>query len=164
MNNSKSKHQQRVEVFMHGSGQIVPDRPTVPDPKTCILRARLILEEALETIHALGCEAFIYSSTLNTEAMNMDDIDVHFNSKIGFDMDEVCDGCADVSVVTIGTLSACGIPDKELLRLVDENNLAKLTGEQKHDENGKLIKPENHEPPDITGFIASCYCKAIDKR
>lgn len=51
---SKSPHQQRVEEFMGKFGQEVPDKPTMPDEDTRLLRAKLIFEETLETIYALG--------------------------------------------------------------------------------------------------------------
>ncbi|RME85522.1 MAG: hypothetical protein D6785_04320, partial [Planctomycetota bacterium] len=50
----KSPHQKRVEEFMRLAGQEIPEVPTLPDEKTRLLRSKLILEEALETIHALG--------------------------------------------------------------------------------------------------------------
>jgi hypothetical protein len=50
----KSAHQQRVEKFMALANQEVPSRPTMPDEKTRRFRAKIILEEALETIKGLG--------------------------------------------------------------------------------------------------------------
>jgi hypothetical protein len=51
----KTPHQQLVEAFMAKAGQAVPDRPTADvDKEVRLLRAKLIFEEALETIEALG--------------------------------------------------------------------------------------------------------------
>src|SRR5690606_27317494 len=66
-----------------------------------------------------------------------------------FNMLELADGCADLSVVTTGTLSACGIADKALLEEVDRNNIAKFRDGVKKREDGKVLKPEGHQPPDI---------------
>ena len=66
---------------------------------------------------------------------------------------EIADGCADLSVVTIGTLSACGIADEMLLGVVDANNLAKFGPGHSIREDGKLIKPKNHKPPDIAQLL-----------
>ena len=61
----------------------------------------------------------------------------------------IADGCADLSVVTIGTLVACGIPDRDLLWEVDVNNLKKFAPGLTIREDGKLIRPPDHPPPDI---------------
>ena len=65
------------------------------------------------------------------------------------DLCAIVDGCCDLSVVTIGTLSACGVPDELFLKLVDENNLAKFGDGHSIREDGKLIKPSDHKPPAI---------------
>lgn len=46
----RSEHQQRIDEFMVKAGQMVPFARTQPDEATRILRAKLILEEAFETI------------------------------------------------------------------------------------------------------------------
>jgi predicted HAD superfamily Cof-like phosphohydrolase len=68
-------------------------------------------------------------------------------------MIEVADGCADVSVVTIGTLSACGIADKPLLKEVDESNLRKFGPGYSKREDGKWIKPPDWKVPDIAKVL-----------
>ena len=50
----KTNHQLRIESFMKLAGQELPQSPVVPDIKIRQLRAALILEEAFETIDALG--------------------------------------------------------------------------------------------------------------
>jgi len=122
--------------------QEVPIIPKIPDYDTRCLRAKLILEEALETINALGLHIEI-------------DLDKIYEYKKEINLTEIADGCADLSVVTIGTLSACGIDDFGLLALIDENNLKKFDGNYKIDEKGKVIKPENHPVPDIKSYIES---------
>ena len=47
-------HQVRVALFMDLAKQDCPLKPTEPTEKVAKLRATLILEEALETIKALG--------------------------------------------------------------------------------------------------------------
>lgn len=125
-----------------------PREITMPDAATRELRARLILEEAMETIEALGVSV----------SMEGDDRviffhDLELEATHDPDMVEIADGCADVSVVTIGTLVACGIPDLDLLRLVDENNLAKFGPGGYRREDGKWIKPPDHKAPDIAGYL-----------
>lgn len=143
----KSPHQKRVEKFMKLAKQEVPDSPTVPSDEVCRLRASLILEETLETIKSLGCEVLVEGTfTLDKDKLSI--ISVASPSMV-----EICDGCADLSVVTIGTLSAIGVEDQGLLELVDENNLEKFGEGHSFRPDGKLIKPPSHTPPDIAGYL-----------
>lgn len=146
-----TSHWFRVKEMMVAFGQMVPLTPTEPDEHTRILRARLILEEAFETIEkGLGVDI-----TLDIPASGRIGFDQFgFEPVRSFNMSETADGCADLSVVTIGTLVACGLPDEGLLQLVDENNLNKVQNGHV-DEHGKFIKPVNHQPPDIDGWLVS---------
>ncbi len=138
----KSKHQRRVERFMQLAGQELPDRPFLPDLETRKLRANLILEEATETIKALGFSlGFDYGDNI----VLVDDCKP--------DLEQIIDGCSDLSVVTIGTLSACGIPDEAVLKITDENNLAKFGAGGYRREDGKWIKPPDHKPPDYSEVL-----------
>lgn len=143
----KTDHQKRVEQFMFFAKQDVPEKPTIPDSKTALLRASLILEEALETIEALGCEV-LYERTKNLKMSNLTIVSVKDP-----DLVEIADGCADISVVTIGTLSACGIPDLKLLELIDQNNLEKFGEGHSIRSDGKLLKSPNYQPPKIKEFL-----------
>lgn len=143
----KTPHQKRVEEFMRLAKQAIPDKPTVPDDKTARLRASLIMEEALETVKALGCEVLV-EGTFDLNKGNYGIVSVREPN-----LEEICDGCADLSVVNIGTLSACGVPDKKLLELVDKNNLDKFGDGHSWRADGKLVKPPNHQKPDIKGFL-----------
>lgn len=138
MSNMKSQHQQRVEQFMRLASQDVPDSLHIPNQFTRRLRADLILEEAYETVEALGFEVERQAEIVHRGEPNVI---------------EVIDGCCDLSVVTTGTLSAFGIPDEPFQQLVDENNLAKFGPGHSLRSDGKLIKPPGHRPPDIRGLI-----------
>ena len=147
-------HQARVKAMMDGYGQEVPGTPTISDEDTRILRARLILEEALETIKdGLGVTV-----NLNWEDGRASCVHHLFFESLSYkadlkpDLVELADGCADLSAVTVGTLLAHGIADRELLEEVDANNMAKIaTGSV--DEHGKWIKSPDHQPPDVRGVI-----------
>lgn len=143
-----SEHQQRVAEFMRLAGQSVPATFTVPDVETRRLRARLIFEEALETIEALGFRATTpFDGTVAIE-------DIEFIHDGDADPIEVIDGCCDLSVVTQGTLIAFGLPDVPFLREVDANNLAKFgPGGYRDPDTGKWRKPPDHKPPDIAGVL-----------
>lgn len=149
---SRSAHQQRVAAFKQRaydeatkrgltSQQVVNDTPTIPSEDVRTLCASLLMEETLETIKALG---FTVTQT-----------DGGYTLAPAGDPDlaEIADGCADVSVVMQGTLLACGIDDVELFEEVDTSNLAKFSEGFTFNEEGKLIKPPDHQKPDIAGVL-----------
>jgi predicted HAD superfamily Cof-like phosphohydrolase len=143
----KSEHQQRVEEFMRKAGQDVPPVPFVPGEETLILRAKLIMEEALETINAMG----VFPYGLDGDEIQMSSIEFHADEEPN--LIEVIDGCCDISVVTTGTLSAFGIPDAPFLKLIDESNLAKFAEGSYRREDGKWMKPPGWQAPDIEGLL-----------
>ena len=71
---------------------------------------------------------------------------------------EVCDGAADQIVIAWGTLltyvgEECAT---EILREVWDSNLAKVDGRHGpivRREDGKLLKPEGWQPPDVAGVL-----------
>ena len=134
-----------------------PSTITMPDSKTRELRARLILEEAMETIDALGCTVMYETyQTLDFDWMTVE-------ATHEPDLVEIADGCADISVVTIGTLVACGIPDLPLFEMVDTNNLAKFGPGGYLREDGKWIKPPDHQPPNIKDLLRKLQQEYIDE-
>jgi predicted HAD superfamily Cof-like phosphohydrolase len=133
---------------MQLAGQEAPRTPTIPDDDTRLLRARLILEEALETVRALG----VTVQDRKTGGVFTDD-DLEFEVTGSVDLEGVVDGCADISVVTIGTLVAFGVDDEPILEEVDEANLRKFGPGSFAREDGKWMKPPDWVPPDIIGVI-----------
>jgi predicted HAD superfamily Cof-like phosphohydrolase len=140
--------------FMHKAGQEIPNGPIIPNEKILRLRASLILEEALETINALG---FVVGSYWNdgTQGPTLKVENMRFVPHTdGPNLEKIVDGCADVSVVTIGTLVACGIPDTKVLEEVDMTNLDKFGPGSYRREDGKWMKPPDFVGPDIKGILA----------
>ncbi len=154
-----TSHFARVRDFMVKAKQECPQLPTIPSADVRKLRAKLILEEALETIKALGITLYasdelvkeLADPTVMTVELGETSFDLVPEGEC--DIVGVADGCADVSVVTIGTLIAFGIPDRRLLELVDNNNLAKFGPGHSIREDGKLIKPPGHKPPDVRWLL-----------
>lgn len=153
---TKSEHYLRIEEFMQKAQQETPSVLKMPDLGVRLLRAKLIMEECLETIEALGVEAEVRyvgvgaggSVPITHQTLILREARKEPN------IVEIADGCADISVVTIGTLIACGIPDVELLRMVDESNLAKFTGDaHRCPTTGKWIKPSDWKAPDIAQLL-----------
>ena len=159
---NQTPHQARIEEFMLKARQTVPNKPTIPDDKVCILRAKLIYEEAMETIRALGVSP-VYVFKVEAAGVNIPpfqiDIskvsqkDIQFDKTGETDMVEVADGCADISVVTVGTLSAFGIHDDPILKAVDQNNLDKFGEGHSWRSDGKLQKPANHKKVDLQAVL-----------
>lgn len=169
---------------MRKAGQALPDRPTVPDERTRELRAKLILEEALETISALGFIVEVGGYNLSDKRVREGIEPISPDREP--DLEGIADGCADIIVVTTGTLSACGISDDAVQREVDCNNLAKfqeicphchienskpndkegIPHERRcfmcgttwvgghHNEAGKWVKSSSHKPPRIAEVLA----------
>ena len=144
-----SPHQFRVNSFMKLAGQEVPSIPQTPSEKVRELRARLILEEALETIAGLGVSILYYGVEVSWDKKGH----FQFIADKTFDMVESVDGCADLSVVTIGTFSALGCLDNPFLKAVDLNNLKKFGPGSYRDASGKWIKPPDHRPPPIREIL-----------
>jgi len=152
---AKSMHQHRVEQFMERAGQEVPVTPSIPASSVLGLRAKLILEECMETIEALG---FI---------VQMSEVDHPTEGKkVVFALEytgvtniiEVVDGCCDIKVVTTGTLSALGTPDLRAQELIDDANLRKFGPGGYRRDDGKWIKPPTWVKPDLPHLLFTQGC------
>lgn len=155
----RSAHQLAVDLFMRLGRQRVPLKPTdqLTDEER-ILRAKLMVEEVLETCNALGVKVkFGHGDRINAGDMTSPiAIHPHVFEIVGpLDMVEAVDGCLDVRVVTTGTLSALGVSDESLQEEVDQNNLAKYGPGCTIRADGKVIKPPDHKPPDILGRLVA---------
>jgi len=150
----RSKHQSLVNQFMRKAQQDLPSTPCIPSEEVRLLRAKLIYEESLETIRGLGVDIFGPSASI---ALTDDEAEDYMTFKISKQRDpdivEIADGCADIKVVTTGTLSACGIQDEPIQDEVDRANLRKFAPGGHRREDGKWIKPPNWQPPDIIGKL-----------
>lgn len=151
-----TQHQAYVNTLMLEAGQAVPDKPTVPSPTTRELRAKLILEEAFETICALGVRVkHRHTAEFSNEQMwEVLDIGIEGNFQVEVDPDEkfdmagVVDGCTDIIVVTTGTLSALGVNALPAQNQTDYANLDKFGPGSKRREDGKWLKPPGWQEPD----------------
>ena len=148
-----SPHYIRVREFMQKVGQATPSLPVVPDEKTRLLRAKLILEEAIETIRAMGVGVRLRETGGQEGVVTVDPHELSFYINGEVDLEAVVDGCADVSVVTIGTLIAFGVDDEPVLEEVDQANLRKFGPGSYERDDGKWIKPPDWTPPDILGVL-----------
>lgn len=136
--------------------QEIPAKPyTIPPEETRRLRARLILEEALETIEGLG---FHVQVACEDEEKCIEDLPLTMktaifgHSKDGPNLEKIIDGCCDTKYVSVGTLVACGVCDEQHMEFVNRANNAKFPkGEAKVNEHGKFQKPPGWEAPHHLG-------------
>lgn len=91
------------------------------------LRANLIKEEALETVTAI----------------------------LARDMVGAIDGMCDLLCVVYGTAVEFGIDLDPFWREVHRSNMAKQGGPERAD--GKRLKPEGWQPPNINGVLETLY-------
>lgn len=130
--------EQRVRAFMQKAEQEIPETATVPDFKIRKLRALLILEEAIETIEALGFEV------KGDEAHG-----IYMEERGAPNLVEIADGCCDVMVVTLGTLIACGLKQEPLMTEVCNSNDSKFAEGYYLNSIGKVIKSPKYQPANI---------------
>lgn len=142
----KSPHQHRVDRFRRLAGQFAPICVN-PRPSDAALQQQLniILEEFLEFVEAAG-----YKLVSDEEGLR-----VVKNYGQPFSLPDFVDGAGDLEYVSIGALSLVGVPDIAILEMIDHNNLQKFGPGSSIAPDGKLIKPPDHRPPDIVGYLKS---------
>lgn len=130
-----------VSKFMQAGFQSVSIIPHIPSAIIRRLRAKLIMEEAIETANALGFQVRF----TRVRDFELDDV-------LPFDLIGVADGCADLKVVTVGTEIACGINGKPVFIEVMRSNMTKdFSGAKRPD--GKILKGPTYEPPNIEAVL-----------
>lgn len=139
---------------MQKASQETPGEITIPNTDVRILRAKLILEEALETIEALGVAVYLRPKPNADPALTGRYAgEFVFYSDGDVNLEGVVDGCADISVVTVGTLIAFGVDDEPVLEEVDRANLRKFGPGGYRREDGKWMKSPDWYPPDVLGAM-----------
>ena len=123
-----TNEQEQVKSWMAAYGQETPEKPVIPSLEVRKLRAKLILEEALETISALG-----FSRVPSFGPGGLFEGHVLVEHEEGPNLLEIADGCEDLKVVTEGTLVACGL-------VVEQEG--EKTISQRCDEKGEGVGPE----------------------
>jgi hypothetical protein len=105
-----TNNQQQVRDWMKAFGQECPTKPIIPSKEIRYLRAKLILEEALETIKALGFFPYFIDNEGSSRVESVDDFSLEGSrDTTDISLVDIADGCEDLKVVTEGTLVACGL-------------------------------------------------------
>jgi predicted HAD superfamily Cof-like phosphohydrolase len=131
-----------VEEFMKVGGQKIPHSPGDLDDYPFALRARLIQEEAGEYTRASGIGPY---PVLQKKYLTP--------SKL-----EMIDALCDLLYVTYGTASAMGIDIEPFFAEVHRANMNKFPGGKVcRRGDGKIVKPEGWQPPDIMGVYEEMY-------
>ena len=139
------KHiQADIRTFMLAAKQECPDFPTIVPPEVRILRARLIVEEALEQVEALGVDV-AYDSVGHRTILFPDNITFRCCGEV--DLVKFADGCANQVYVSVGGATALGINLEPVWQLVQAANMAKFGPGSYQRPDGKQTKPPGWLPP-----------------
>lgn len=112
----------------------VAERPGVPDPKTMVLRERLIQEEFDELKESMKNE----------------------------DLPAIAKELADLLYVVYGTAVSYGIDMAPVFREVQRSNMSKVGGYKRED--GKWVKPPTYSPARIEPILESQQRRSASRR
>ena len=118
-----TNEQKLVEEFHRAFELTINTKPILPELDVLLLRVKLISEECIELIDALGER----------------------------DLVKVADGIADVLYVVYGTAVTCGIDVEPLFSEIHRSNMSKIGGIKRDD--GKVLKPDTYSPPDVAKIL-----------
>lgn len=132
-----NRFQEQVAEFSEATGG--PE--TLDTEKGRTLRAKLIMEEAIETVAALG----FYVTGVIVSPDNIL-VETYHKQYETFDHIDYIDGLCDLTYVTMGGAISAGINLERHFDEVHQANMRKLSGPKRED--GKQLKPEGWQPPD----------------
>jgi predicted HAD superfamily Cof-like phosphohydrolase len=141
-----NRMQQLVRMFHVATKQRVYDGP--PEIHDRELRAKLIMEEAVETVAALGF--WVQADIVQPDYFN-GERNGHIVARFAKTYDEphlvdFIDGMCDLIYVVAGSAVVSGVDLDPHFDEVHRANMNKLQGQKRAD--GKQLKPEGWKPPD----------------
>ena len=142
--------QKSTKLFMEKAKQQVRAKPEIPSDQEIVRCLKLVAEEAfLELTGACGYVA-VATEGAGTMAVPKD---IAFVQVDDVDMVQVADALADAMYVLSCCANAFGIDLEPILDEVCHNNLSKFGEGHSFDENGKLIKPDGYQGPNIAMLL-----------
>ncbi len=145
--------QPKVAEMMTLFGQDVKVLPRmIEDPKTRLLVANLVVEEALEFAAAMG---FVPNTAEDFELTS---------SGCEPNLVEAADAVGDILVVTYGAANRLGIDATEVFKEVHRSNMTKVWPDgtvHKRESDGKVIKPDTYSPADVAGTLKLMEASAL---
>lgn len=155
---SVSERQSLVRDFHRKSGEPINDAPELPDKSQAVLRAKFILEEALELVAALGVEVLlpvVDDGDVHVGYVEMDHLEFHaqFQPDLVAAVDAVCDLSYQIHGVEL-VLGVADVSDA-VFQEVHNTNMAKQIVASSPD--GKAVKPPGWKPPNIAGILRKAY-------
>lgn len=136
----------QVRAFRVASGVNIPATPTVPSNERVRLCARLIAEEALETISAMFADESGVVAIIGLALLRFIN-----TAPVHVDMVAFADGCADLDYATESSRQEFGVDGGPIAAEVHRSNMEKLSSPMRED--GKATKPPGWDPPDVAGEL-----------
>lgn len=144
-----------LREFHDAYGVPMRDMPTSDVPELeRLLRARLVLEEALEFVEAMGCTVYAPDSFIEGQLTQVvpTDIQIQIDPTRDVDLELAADALADTAYVVEGSAVQLGIDLDPVFAEVHRSNMSKLGADGKpiyRAEDGKVLKGPGFRPPDI---------------
>lgn len=132
--------------------QVVRGKPELPPGPERQRIARLLFEETMETIAALGVDVFIDHEGAGPIRVDRN----HSFCVIGDEtpnLVEVADGVADMIYVGLCGANACGIDMEPICEAIWSANLRKFSGDAHLGEDGKWKKPTGFVDADVKALL-----------
>jgi predicted HAD superfamily Cof-like phosphohydrolase len=139
-----SSVREQVLEFHRTVGQPIGEKPAVPSEERVRLRVHLIAEEFFEMVESTLNDPYGLGSVYD-QLMAL--IDHPTRGSIGARLPEFIDALADIDYVVEGARIEFGVDGGPIAAEVHRANMAKQGGPLRDD--GKRLKPEGWEPPDI---------------
>lgn len=85
----------------------------------------------------------------------LEEVAEYLEAEVANDTVEIADALTDIIYIAAGTEVEYGIPGEDIFLHIHENNMSKLGPEGKpiYREDGKVMKPDGYQPPNIDQFI-----------
>ena len=148
-----------VRAFHEAAGHPIRSKPAMVPRSRLLLRANLIGEEYFEMLEAmflLSPETRIRLEDMRQELNGL--LKAHAEAPSPLDTKALAgtaDALVDMAYFIVGTALERGLPLDKVWEAVQTANMAKFPGGVAlRREDGKIIKPEGWQPPDVAAIIA----------